>query len=55
MEKAFFLLAVILACCAGCAPARIIASGSDRDIHGCISSAGYTWCENRRTCVRMWE
>ncbi|MFD2178007.1 hypothetical protein [Veronia pacifica] len=29
--------------------------GSDRDKHGCIGSAGYSWCESKNECVRSWE
>lgn len=29
--------------------------GSDRDSHGCIPSAGYSWCEAKQQCVRVWE
>lgn len=29
--------------------------GSDRDSHGCIPSAGYTWCEPKQKCLRTWE
>lgn len=29
--------------------------GSDRDEHGCIGSAGYTWCEVKNKCLRVWE
>lgn len=29
--------------------------GSDRDAHGCIPSAGYTWSEIKKECVRIWE
>jgi len=29
--------------------------GSDRDSHGCIPSAGFTWCEAKRKCLRIWE
>lgn len=29
--------------------------GSDRDAHGCIGSAGYTWCEVKDKCLRVWE
>jgi len=29
--------------------------GNDRDIHGCIASAGYTWCEAKEKCIRPWE
>jgi len=29
--------------------------GSDMDTHGCVGSAGYTWCASSDTCVRTWE
>lgn len=29
--------------------------GSDRDSHGCIGSAGYSWCEPKQKCLREWE
>ena len=29
--------------------------GGDRDAHGCIPSAGYTWCEGKQKCLRPWE
>ena len=29
--------------------------GGDRDEHGCIGSAGYTWCEAKQNCLRVWE
>jgi hypothetical protein len=29
--------------------------GGDRDEHGCIGSAGYTWCELKKKCLRTWE
>jgi len=29
--------------------------GADRDEHGCISSAGYSWCAKENRCVRPWE
>ncbi|GMI13606.1 hypothetical protein TrLO_g1167 [Triparma laevis f. longispina] len=29
--------------------------GGDRDDHGCIGSAGYTYCAGLRKCVRPWE
>lgn len=30
-------------------------TGGDRDAHGCIGSAGYTWCEARQECLRPFE
>lgn len=29
--------------------------GADRDEHGCIASAGYSWCEPKAKCLRIWE
>lgn len=29
--------------------------GNDRDEHGCIGSAGYSWCEPKNKCLRIWE
>ena len=29
--------------------------GGDRDEHGCIGSAGYSWCESKKKCLRIWE
>ena len=46
----FFLLFL-----AACAAGNKNLAGSDRDSHGCIGSAGYTWCEDRQKCIRVWE
>ncbi len=29
--------------------------GADRDAHGCIGSAGYSWCDLKNKCLRTWE
>src|SRR5574340_984848 len=29
--------------------------GGDRDEHGCIGSAGYSWCGAKSKCLRVWE
>lgn len=29
--------------------------GGERDEHGCLGSAGYTWCESKQKCLRTWE
>lgn len=29
--------------------------GGDKDEHGCIGSAGYSWCELKNKCLRVWE
>ena len=38
---------------AGCAQQQIV--GGDKDEHGCIGSAGYSWCEAKQKCLRTWE
>ena len=32
-----------------------IVLGGDRDEHGCIPSAGYSWDAEKQKCVRPWE
>ncbi len=34
---------------------RPVLVGGDRDAHGCIGSAGYSWCAREGRCVRPWE
>ncbi len=29
--------------------------GGDTDEHGCVLTAGYTWCEIKQKCLRTWE
>lgn len=29
--------------------------GGDKDAHGCLIAAGYSWCEARSACIRPWE
>jgi hypothetical protein len=29
--------------------------GGDADEHGCIGSSGYSWCEPKNKCLRIWE
>jgi hypothetical protein len=29
--------------------------GGDKDAHGCLIAAGYSWCESKGKCLRMWE
>lgn len=36
-------------------PAGETMTGSDKDEHGCIASAGYTWCSVQARCIRLWE
>lgn len=37
----------------GCDREKII--GGERDEHGCVLMAGYTWCESKQKCLRTWE
>ncbi len=37
------------------AKAEDLRVGADRDLHGCIASAGYQWCEKIQQCERPWE
>ena len=36
-------------------PASPLIVGNDKDEHGCISSAGYSWCAVKNKCLRVWE
>lgn len=29
--------------------------GGETDEHGCLTSAGYSWCEEKDKCLRVWE
>lgn len=29
--------------------------GGETDEHGCLVSAGYSWCDEKDECVRIWE
>ena len=37
------------------AAAQVHAVGADRDAHGCVGSAGYTWSVVRQACIRVFE
>lgn len=55
------VLFIVLGLAAGLVVYRVLAPkqeamvGGDRDEHGCIGSAGYTWCEAKQKCLRLWE
>ena len=54
--KYVFLKGLILICLfAGCSHSKINIVGADKDIHGCIGSAGYKWSELRNECIRPFE
>jgi hypothetical protein len=57
MMKRYLALAFIgiLLLSAGCTQQQQPMPGSDRDAHGCIPSAGYTWCDASQKCIRPWE
>lgn len=65
MRTAALLLALSIATLGGCSDKTPVnqkestqkpaAVGSERDEHGCITSAGYRWCEAEKECVRPWE
>lgn len=31
------------------------AVGGEKDEHGCIGSAGYSWCQEKQKCLQVWE
>lgn len=37
----------------GCGEPQVV--GGDKDAHGCIGSAGYSWCQIKNKCLRIWE
>jgi hypothetical protein len=51
------LMACLIAWLGGCAESSppISTPGSSRDAHGCIASAGYSWCAYMNRCERPWE
>jgi hypothetical protein len=58
-KKSFALLPLLAACDAVPLPAVEAppprAVGGERDEHGCLGAAGYTWCTRENACVRPWE
>jgi hypothetical protein len=53
MKHLLFAIALV-ALVAGCVqPGPPI--GGDRDEHGCLPAAGYSWCELKQKCLREWE
>ena len=46
---------IVLIGCNVTSKSSVVKVGSDRDKHGCIHSAGYTWSEINKTCLRPFE
>lgn len=53
MHKSFILFVSFLF--VGSTYAADIIAGGDRDVHGCIGSAGYSWSAPMKECIRTWE
>ncbi len=56
MRKNIWIIVSGLVCFSACrsvqAPQLI---GGNKDEHGCLTAAGYTWGEPRRDCIRIFE
>lgn len=48
-------LAALLTACAPASVPTTNLMGADREAHGCIPSAGYSWCQRTNQCERPWE
>lgn len=58
MKKILLTLGTAACLLSGCncmqhSSSRLV--GGDRDKHGCIGSAGYTWSHVRKDCIRIFE
>jgi len=53
----YLLLAIPVLCSCSSDKSQIPQAipGADRDSHGCIGSAGYSWCAKTNQCERPWE
>jgi hypothetical protein len=54
MKKIVFLLLLLSLPVFSYADTPVMVGG-DRDIHGCIGSAGYSWSVPLEKCIRSWE
>jgi hypothetical protein len=56
MKKVFVLVALLLMMLS-CSTSRNngMMTGNDRDSHGCIGSAGYSWSKVRKDCIQVFE
>jgi hypothetical protein len=53
--KRYALIVLVCVILTACAQKQKPLLGGDKDKHGCIGSAGYTWCEAKKKCLRVWE
>jgi hypothetical protein len=53
----FLILAALMVCTGVLAPGCMGQGpiGGDKDEHGCLTGAGYSWCEAKGKCLRVWE
>lgn len=51
----FMILIIITVGIAGCVTANDQIIGGDKDEHGCLIAAGYSWCGEKQKCIRVWE
>jgi hypothetical protein len=50
-----WLVCALVACAGTSREPDPALAGSERDPHGCIPTAGYSWCAREQSCVRSWE
>ncbi|MGL5683172.1 MAG: hypothetical protein ACRDDZ_09015 [Marinifilaceae bacterium] len=56
IHKSRLLIPLLMLCITiSCKQNKTTQVGGDRDKHGCIASAGYTWSEVRKDCIRIFE
>ncbi len=53
MKNTLLVILGILIVFGGCIQQQVV--GGDEDEHGCKPSAGYSWCEGKQKCLRIWE
>jgi hypothetical protein len=53
MKRTIIFLLALSLLIVGCAKEPVI--GGDKDAHGCLIGAGYSWCEEKQKCLRVWE
>lgn len=55
MKKNVMLLSIVFVLMSCTSSKQTTMTGNDRDRHGCIPSAGYTWSEVRKDCIKVFE